>query len=101
MNNKLDKIFRPATIAVIGASNERHTVGYALVNNLVGKGYNGTVYPVNLSEHSVQGVRCYHSIGEIEDGVDLALIATPAGSVAAVRKRTEETRANSGPRIHS
>ncbi|MCB0588368.1 MAG: bifunctional acetate--CoA ligase family protein/GNAT family N-acetyltransferase [Phaeodactylibacter sp.] len=86
MNNKLDKIFRPATIAVIGASNERHTVGYALVNNLVGKGYNGTVYPVNLSEHSVQGVRCYHSIGEIEDGVDLALIATPAGSVAAVVK---------------
>ncbi|MCO6478087.1 MAG: bifunctional acetate--CoA ligase family protein/GNAT family N-acetyltransferase [Phaeodactylibacter sp.] len=84
MNNKLDKIFRPATIAVIGASNERNTVGYALVNNLVGKGYNGTVYPVNLNEHSIQGVRCYHHVGEIEDEVDLALIATPAGSVASV-----------------
>ncbi len=86
MNNKLDKIFRPAAIAVIGASNERHTVGYALVNNLVGKGYHGTVYPVNLNEHSIQGVRCYHHVGEIEDEIDLALIATPAGSVASVVK---------------
>lgn len=86
MNNKLDKIFRPGAIAVIGASNERHTVGYALVNNLVGKGYNGTVYPVNLNEHSIQGVRCYHHVGEIEDKVDLALIATPADSVAGLVK---------------
>lgn len=82
MNDRLDKIFRPATIAVIGASNERHTVGYALVNNLVGKGYSGTVYPVNLNEHSIQGVRCYQHVGEVEDEVDLALIATPAESVA-------------------
>ena len=41
MNNKLDKIFRPSAIAVIGASNEPHTVGYALVNNLVGKDITG------------------------------------------------------------
>lgn len=86
MNNKLDKIFRPGTIAVIGASNERHTVGYALVNNLVGKGYNGTVYPVNLNEHSIQGVRCYQHVGEIEDEIDLALVATPAETVAEVVK---------------
>ncbi|MCB0550793.1 MAG: bifunctional acetate--CoA ligase family protein/GNAT family N-acetyltransferase [Phaeodactylibacter sp.] len=86
MNNKLDKIFRPSAIAVIGASNEPHTVGYALVNNLVGKGYNGTVYPVNLNEHSIQGVRCYHHVGEIEDEVDLALIATPAESVVSIAK---------------
>ena len=86
MNNKLDKIFRPGTIAVIGASNERHTVGYALVNNLVGKGYSGTVYPVNLNEHSIQGVRCYQHVGEIEDEIDLALVATPAETVAKVVK---------------
>ena len=86
MNGKLDKIFRPGTIAVIGASNERHTVGYALINNLVGKGYNGTVYPVNLNEHSIQGVRCYQRVGEIEDRVDLALIATPAEAVGPVVK---------------
>lgn len=84
MSSKLDKIFHPRTIAVIGASNERQTVGYALVNNLIGKGYNGTVYPVNLNEHSIQGVRCYHHIGEIEDDIDLAMIATPAGSVVQV-----------------
>lgn len=64
MNEKLNKVFNPKTIAVIGASNTPHTIGYALVNNLIGKGYRGTVYPVNPNEHSIQGVRCYRQIGE-------------------------------------
>ena len=82
MNRKLDKIFNPKTIAVIGASNTPKTVGFALIRNMIGKGYLGTVYPVNLNEHSVQGVQCYSSVAEINDSIDLAIIVTPAPTVA-------------------
>ncbi len=81
MNRKLDKIFNPRTVAVIGASNKPHTVGYALIHNLVGKGYAGTVFPVNIHEHSIQGVLCYNHVAEISDPIDLAIIATPAPTV--------------------
>ncbi len=90
MPQKLDKIFNPRTIAVIGASNRPHTIGYALVNNLIGKGYPGTVYPVNLNEYSIQGVRCYSQVGDISDPVDLAIIAIPAPGVAEVVRQCGE-----------
>ncbi|NND05188.1 MAG: GNAT family N-acetyltransferase [Saprospiraceae bacterium] len=81
MPRKLDKIFRPKTIAVIGASNKPETIGYALMNNLIGKRYEGIVFPVNLRETSIQGVKCFKNVGDISDVVDLAIIATPAASV--------------------
>jgi acetyltransferase len=90
MNEKLNSIFNPKTIAVIGASNTPHTIGYALVNNLIGKGYRGTVYPVNPKEHSIQGVRCYRQVGDIADPVDLAIISIPAPRVAAVVRECGE-----------
>jgi acetyltransferase len=84
MNRKLDKIFNPKTIAVIGASNKPKTVGFALIRNLIGKGYLGTVYPVNVDEHSIQGVRSYCKVAEINDPIDLAIIVTPASTVAGL-----------------
>ena len=56
MNAKLDKIFHPKTIAVIGASNNPQSIGYALMNNLIGKGYKGIVFPVNLKVFSIMVV---------------------------------------------
>jgi acetyltransferase len=84
MNRNLDKIFNPKTVAVIGASNTPRTIGYALIRNLIGKGYSGTVYPVNINEHSIQGVRCYSHVTDINDPIDLAIIATPAPTVAGL-----------------
>ena len=81
MQRKLDKIFRPKTIAVIGASNKPKTIGYALIHNLIGKAYEGIVFPVNLRETSIQGVKCFEKVGDIADVVDLAIIATPAATV--------------------
>ena len=67
MNKNLDKIFQPKTVAVIGASNRPGTVGFAIMYNLIGKGFEGTVFPVNFKENSVQGVKCYKDVSQIPD----------------------------------
>ena len=90
MSHQLDKIFQPKTIAVIGASNDPHSIGFAFMKNLIGKGYKGIVFPVNLKEHSIQGVKCYQYVGEISETIDLAIIITPAATVPNIVKECGE-----------
>jgi acetyltransferase len=80
----LDKIFKPKSIAVIGASETPGSAGYRIFRNLIGSGYEGVVYPVNIKRESVQGVQAYPSINEVPKIVDLAIIATPASIVCDV-----------------
>ncbi len=80
----LDRIFNPKTVAVIGASDEEGTVGYALIRNLLDSGFEGTVYPVNLRKTDILGSKTYASVNEIPDQIDLAVIATPARTVPDV-----------------
>lgn len=80
-SENLDKLFNPDTIAVIGATSNKGHVGYSLVKNLVGSGYEGVIYPINLKRKSVLGVKAYPSIDKVPDKIDLALIATPAKTV--------------------
>jgi acetyltransferase len=77
----LDKIFNPKTIAVIGASNSEGSVGYALMRNLVGSGFKGTVYPINYKNKSIYGIRAYANLKDTRDEIDLAIIATPSPTV--------------------
>ena len=77
----LDKLFDPKSIAVIGASNKRGSVGYILLRNLIGAEYEGIVYPVNVSAPSVQGIQAYASISQVPRKIDLAVIAVPAKAV--------------------
>jgi len=81
---KLDKIFKPKSIAVIGASNRDGVPGYRIFRNLIGSGYQGIAYPVNPKHESVQGVQAYKSIEEVPKVVDLAIIATPSRTVPDV-----------------
>lgn len=81
---KLDKIFDPETVAVIGASDRSGGVGNALMKNLISNNFQGIIYPVNPKRESVQGIRAYPKIGDIPDKIDLALIATPAPTVPAI-----------------
>jgi acetyltransferase len=80
----LDKIFKPKSIAVIGASETVGSAGYRIFRNLIGHGYDGVVYPVNTKRESVQGVQAYPSINEVPKVVDLAVICTPANVVVEV-----------------
>ncbi|AAL80656.1 acetyl-CoA synthetase [Pyrococcus furiosus DSM 3638] len=72
----LDYFFNPRGIAVIGASNDPKKLGYEVFKNL--KEYQGgKVYPVNVREEEVQGVKAYKSVKEIPGEVDLAIIVVP------------------------
>jgi acetyltransferase len=80
----LKKIFNPNSIAIIGASNEKESVGYGLFNNIIKSDYKGKIYPVNIKRNEVQGVKAYKSILDIPSDIDLAIIATPALTVPNV-----------------
>lgn len=82
--SNLDKIFKPKSIAVIGASDTLGSAGYRIFRNLIGSGYDGIVYPVNPKRESVQGVQAYPSINAVPKVVDLAIICTPATAVCDI-----------------
>lgn len=75
---------------MIGASNRRGSVGHALMHNLLGSEYRGTVHPVNPKRRSVQSIKAYRSVKDIPDKVDLAIIATPAPTVLGIVKECGE-----------
>lgn len=77
----LDYIFKPKSIAVIGASSTVGSAGYRIFRNLIGSGYEGVVYPVNPKHDSIQGVQAYPSVTDLPKVVDLAIISTPAQTV--------------------
>ncbi len=79
----LEAIFRPRSVAVIGASRRPGSIGAAIFKNLLEKGFEGPVYPVNPSAPVVQSVMAWPSVGDIPGEVDLALIAVPAQHVLA------------------
>jgi len=65
-------------VAVIGASRDRGSIGYALLHNLVRGGFEGAIYPVNPKYEAIGGLRCYPRARDIEGPVDLALVLVPA-----------------------
>ncbi len=79
----LSSIFEPASIAVIGASNNENKWGGRIFKNIL-SGYKGRIYAVNPKEKEVQGLISYPSLLEIPDQVEMAIIAIPAQSVLAV-----------------
>jgi acetyltransferase len=80
----LNRVFNPKRIAVIGASEREGSIGAKIFSNLIGAGYNGTVYPVNPFRQTVQGITAYPSISKVPCKIDLAVIATPAHTVPQV-----------------
>lgn len=83
---KLDKIFNPKTIAVIGATDTKGSVGKALMDNLTQNKFKGKIYPVNIKRKTVQNIKAYQSIKDISEQIDLAIIATPAKTVPDIIK---------------
>lgn len=80
----LRPILEPQSVAVIGASRQPGTVGYAVFSNLLMGQFTGVVYPVNPKAKSICSVRSYPSILEIPDSVDLAVIIVRAMLVPQV-----------------
>lgn len=78
MTNGIDALLAPRSVALIGASRKRETVGGVLFHNLLQGGFAGPVYPVNPTSRVVQSVRAYADIRDVPDEVDLAILAVPA-----------------------
>jgi len=75
--DRLDAIFAPETIAVIGVSTQKGKVGHDIFANILFGGFTGTLYPVNPKAKSVLSVKCYTSITSIPDPIDLGMIILP------------------------
>jgi len=75
---QLDYIFKPKSIAVIGASNSPGKWGFRMMHNALSTGFRGPVYPVNPNEKEVLGLPSYASVCDIPNNVDMAVIVVPA-----------------------
>ena len=81
---QLDAIFRPETVAVIGATDRPGSVGRTIMWNLVSSPFGGTVFPVNSKRPNVLGIKAYPSVSEVPQKVDLAVIVAPAPTVPGI-----------------
>jgi len=77
----LELFFRPRTVAVIGASARRGTIGGELFRNVIAGDFDGTAYPVNRAGTPVGGIHAFTSVGEIPEPVELAVICVPGEQV--------------------
>jgi len=74
----LDYFFRPRGVAIVGASRDPHKLGFGVVRNLVEYGFKGNICPVNPVANEILGHKCYASIADLPDPVDLAIVVVPA-----------------------
>ena len=91
---KLNNIFNPKRIALIGASNDLNSVGGTTLKNLVGGGFNGVVYPVNPKREAVLGIQCYPNVYSLPKIPDLAVITTNAKLVPQLIRECGEVGIN-------
>jgi acyl-CoA synthetase (NDP forming)/GNAT superfamily N-acetyltransferase len=83
----LRHIFAPESVAVIGASRRRGTVGRAILDNIRAGGYGGRLYTVNPRARQIGGERCQASPLDLPEPVDLAVIALPPAKVLDVAEQ--------------
>jgi acyl-CoA synthetase (NDP forming)/GNAT superfamily N-acetyltransferase len=80
----LRHLLQPASVAVVGASRRRGTIGREILHNIVTGGFAGAVYPVNPRAGSLDGLRCLPSVAGLPEHVDLAVIAVPPAALTEV-----------------
>lgn len=80
----LDHVFRPKSVAVIGASNRMGSVGDILIRNLVSAGFSGPIMPVNPAHQSLHGLATVADVAHLSATPDLAVIATPPPTVPEI-----------------
>lgn len=71
----LDALFKPRSVAIIGASNNPLSIGYIVMKNLLDHNYKGPIYPINPKSKYIKSFRAYPSISDVPDEVDLVNIS--------------------------
>lgn len=74
MKHELDYIFRPRSVAVIGASRNKGNIGHVILHNIITAEFNGKVFPVNPTTSVIHSIKAYSTILDVPDAVDLAII---------------------------
>jgi len=80
-------VLAPKSVAVIGASRTRGSIGAELFHNLVSSGFSGPIYPVNPAATKIEDLTAYASVLDIKDEVELAVITVPAAVVVEVAEQ--------------
>jgi acetyl coenzyme A synthetase (ADP forming)-like protein len=80
----LDAVFRPRSVAVIGASTRAHSIGGNLLSNLFRSGFTGKIFPINPHAEVLHSVKCYPSVLAVPDEVDCAIVSVPKERVLEV-----------------
>ena len=80
----LTSLFTPASVALFGASDRPDSVGGIVFKNLLSCGFEGRIYAMNPKRDEVQGQKAYSSLDQIDEAVDLAVVATPASSIPGI-----------------
>ena len=80
----LRHLLRPESVAVVGASRRRGTVGREILRNIVTGGFSGQVYPVNPRATTMEGLPCLPSVAHLPEHLDMAVIAVPSAAVTEV-----------------
>jgi acetyl coenzyme A synthetase (ADP forming)-like protein len=88
----MNRIMRPESIAIIGASAEDGKIGNSVLKNLVNGGYKGRILPIHPTLDAVLGIKAYKSIKDVPGDVDVAVFAIPARLVAKVLPECGEKR---------
>lgn len=77
----LEYAVHPKSVAVLGASTRKGSVGYTVLCNLINGGFEGDIWPVNPKYDEIEGRRCYRTVADLPAAPELAVIATPAPTV--------------------
>lgn len=88
----MNRIMRPDSVAVIGASAEDGKIGNSVMKNLINGGYQGTIYPIHPKADEIMGRKAYKSVKDVPGDIDVAVFAIPAKFVAGALTECGEKR---------
>jgi acetyl coenzyme A synthetase (ADP forming)-like protein len=86
----MNRIMKPKSIAVVGASNEEGKIGNSVMKNLINGGYRGEIFPINPKSDEVLGRKAYKSVSEVSEDIDVAVFAVPAKFVPGALQEVGE-----------
>jgi len=92
-----DRVFRPASVAIVGASSKMDSPGHDYVRSLADSGFRGPIYPINPRAGEIAGLKAFPSLGEVPGDVDYVISCIPADGVLAM---IDEARAKGVRTLH-
>ncbi|UCC44850.1 MAG: acetate--CoA ligase family protein [Candidatus Zixiibacteriota bacterium] len=90
MKHELDHIFKPSSVAVIGASTRKGTIGRETLHNILMAEFTGKVFPVNPKASVIHSIKAYSTVRDVPDAVDLAILIIPKEGVIEVARQCGE-----------